>query len=710
MRKILYAFFLLLPANAVFSQTSGELLRLGDMAFDNGNYSQAAYFYEKILTGNSSSFKETVYPYELKNYSRPVGEEKKTGEKNDSLAFSPDSSIKSTEVTTDSARTRISVSGTSTEILYVMNRLAESFRLSYNYEKAEKWYAKLHGILSRDYPFTGYWYGDALLKNSKYDEAMDVFTEFAMEAGDNPEYMKKAEQGIKNCAFAAKAVSKPNKKISVGKADSTVNSAGSNFAASYGEGSSVFFTSSRAVTTSKEGISQMHCDIYELNLEENNPGQLSKLPAAINSPENEGSPALSPDKTKMFFTRWSASNKNECAIYVTRFLNGQWLTPKKLSEEVNRPDFKSMHPALSPDGTTLFFSSNRPGGKGKMDLWQCTMDEFDNVSEVVNLGKPINTAENEVTPFFHGESNTFYFSSDGHTGMGGLDIFQTAGDNNFSAPVENIGSPFNSNREDAYFIIDENQLSGFFSSDRDGCTDCTSGSCYSIYKFSGEPMKITMSGKVFNAETKKVIVNALVYFNEVHEKIEPVSAFTDENGFYSTTLRKDLEFYITAQKVKFFKDAVSKNTLGIEETTHLTHDFYLRPIPQGDIEIPGIEYDYDKATLRPRSKKILDTLVDFLTLNDNLIVEINSHTDERGNDDYNMSLSEARAKSCVDYLIEKGIAIERLVPKGYGESKPLFTHAKTEEQHQRNRRTAFRILSEDYRPVKKSEFLKRKEE
>lgn len=706
MRKIFHTLFLSLLAKAIFSQTSAELLRLGDMAFENGNYSSAAYFYEKILAGNSSNFKEIVYPYEIKNYSRSVIEETKPGEKNDSLANSPDSIIKSTEVKTDSARTRISISETRTEILYVINRLAESYRLSYNYEKAEIWYAKLYGILSRDYPLTGYWYGDALLKNSKYDEAMDIFTEFALDAEDNPDYLKKAEQGVKNSAFAVKAVSKFNKKISVEKADSTVNSTGSNFAAAYGDESAVFFTSSRSIITSKEGGTQMHCDIFRFNTDENNPG-IEKLPSAINSPDNEGSPVLSPDKTKMFFTRWSAINKNECAIYVTRFLNGQWLTPKKLSEEVNRPEFKSMHPALSPDGTTLFFSSNRPGGKGKMDLWQCTIDEFDNVSEVVNLGKPINTAENEMTPFFHAESDVFYFSSDGHTGMGGLDIFQTTPDNNFSAPVENLGYPFNSSRDDAYFIIDENQLSGFFSSDRDGCADCSSGSCYSIYKFSGEQMKITMSGKVFNAETKNIIPNALIYFNEVHEKIEPISAFTDENGLYSTTLRKDLEFYITAQKVKFFKDAASKNTLGIEETTHLTHDFYLKPIPQGDIEIPGIEYDYDKATLRPRSKKILDTLVDFLTLNDNLIVEINSHTDERGNDEYNMKLSEARAKSCVDYLIEKGIAIERLVAKGYGESKPLFVNAKTEEQHQRNRRTAFRILSEDYKPVKKSEYLKR---
>ena len=709
MKKKLFIILFFSSTLFSFSQSNAELLRLADIAYDNGNFASAAYFYEKILSGGSVAFSDMVFPYEMKSYSKPIDDSQKSGEKNDSLKINPDTSIKSAEIKTDTARTRITISETSTEILYVMNRVAESYRLSFNYEKAEFWYAKLNAVLSRDYPLTGYWYGDALLKNSKYDEAMDVFTEFALDAGEAPEFLKKAEQGVKNCSFAIKAKSKSNKKITAEKLDSTVNSIGSNFGVTYGEENSVFFSSSKNITTSKDGISQMQCDIYRANIEESNLTGINKLPASINSPNNEGAPVLSPDKTKLFFTRWSDDKKNqECAIYVSKFLNGQWLTPKKLSEEVNREGFKTMHAALSADGTNLFFSSNRPGGKGKMDLWQCTIDEMDNISDVVNLGKPINTAEDEVTPFFH-SFGAFYFSSDGHVGMGGLDIFETATDNNFSSPVENLGHPFNSGKDDAYFIVDENMQGGFFSSDRDGCADCNSGNCYSIYKFTGEQMKITMSGKIFDAATKKIIPNALVYFTETHEMIEPISAFTDENGFYSTTLHKNLEFYIIAQKVRYFKDATSKNTIGIEETTNLTHDFYLKQIPQGDIEIPGIEYDYDKATLRPRSKQILDTLSDFLKLNDNLIVEINSHTDERGNDDYNMKLSDARAKSCVDYLIENGIVKERLVFKGYGESKPLIVNAKTEEEHQHNRRTAFRILSEDYKPVKKSQFIKKDE-
>jgi outer membrane protein OmpA-like peptidoglycan-associated protein len=155
-----------------------------------------------------------------------------------------------------------------------------------------------------------------------------------------------------------------------------------------------------------------------------------------------------------------------------------------------------------------------------------------------------------------------------------------------------------------------------------------------------------------------------------------------------------MDLYLKAQKKSFFGDAGNITTLGLTETTHLEKDFFLSPIPQGDIVIPGIEYDLDKATLRPASKKILDDLADFLNLNNNLSVEINSHTDERGSDTYNMKLSQERAKSCVDYLIQKGIAPERLLAKGYGETKLLILHAQTEEEHQKNRRTAFRPIKE----------------
>jgi outer membrane protein OmpA-like peptidoglycan-associated protein len=216
-------------------------------------------------------------------------------------------------------------------------------------------------------------------------------------------------------------------------------------------------------------------------------------------------------------------------------------------------------------------------------------------------------------------------------------------------------------------------------------------------------LKFAIKGYVYNVETNEVISNALLTFKDVRGDNEPFYIITDSAGYYESELTLNQELYIKAQKNKFFGDATSISTVGLTDDSLFLHDFYLTPIPAGDITIPGIEYDYNKATLRPESMKILDDLAAFLELNDNLSVEISSHTDARGSDTYNQDLSQRRAKSCVDYLISKGISPDRLVATGYGEAKPLIaekeiaampTNEEKEAAHQKNRRTAFRPIKE----------------
>jgi outer membrane protein OmpA-like peptidoglycan-associated protein len=242
--------------------------------------------------------------------------------------------------------------------------------------------------------------------------------------------------------------------------------------------------------------------------------------------------------------------------------------------------------------------------------------------------------------------------------------------------------------------LERSQRQGFVSSDRQTCKDCKEGACLKIYSIEKDPLSFDLKGTVYDAKTNLAIANSMITLKDIHGVKEQFYLFTDSDGNYSTPLEEGVELYLKAQKNKYFGDAGNITTFGLTESAHLVKDFFLSPIPEGDIVIPGIEYDLDKATLRPESKKILDDLVDFLNLNNNLTVEINSHTDDRGSDKYNMRLSDDRAKSCVDYLISKGIAPQRLLPKGYGESKLLILNATTEEEHQKNRRTAFRILKE----------------
>ena len=231
-----------------------------------------------------------------------------------------------------------------------------------------------------------------------------------------------------------------------------------------------------------------------------------------------------------------------------------------------------------------------------------------------------------------------------------------------------------------------------------------------------------MSGYSYNKETDEILPNVKLTFKDVRGEREPFTINTNDKGYYEVELAYGQELFIRGQKINYFADATSVSTVSITQTTSIVRDFFLKPIPQKEIEIEGIEYDFNSANLRPASKEILDKLFDFLELNDNIKVEINSHTDARGSDIYNQDLSQRRAKSCVDYLVSKGIDPERLKPIGYGETQPnemygpdkkplldasgnpivlteayintLKTKKEREVLHQKNRRTAFKVTGQ----------------
>jgi outer membrane protein OmpA-like peptidoglycan-associated protein len=265
---------------------------------------------------------------------------------------------------------------------------------------------------------------------------------------------------------------------------------------------------------------------------------------------------------------------------------------------------------------------------------------------------------------------------------------------------KNLGQPINSSKDDAYLIMERTQSKGYFASDRE---DCAGGHCYDIYEFDNEPIEFDVTGVVFDAASNFPIQSALVTVKDVHGDQEPFFLITDEKGSYFSVLGPNMEYFFKAQKNKYFADAASIITKGKTETTHFVQDFFLNMIPGGDVVIEGIEYDLDKATLRPHSMEILDKIIEMLKLNANLNIELNAHTDTRGSDVHNMKLSQARAQSCLDYMVSKGIAKDRLIAKGYGETRPLVSDAEIEKlptkdekeaAHQKNRRTAFRVVSE----------------
>jgi len=669
-----------------YSQTKKEWLAWADAAFKTGDYNTAVYFYMQIVNPKKGENTDLPRPYETHPYSPP-----KKGNK-----YSQGTKM---------GKIEDEIANSSFRDQYVIHQIAECYRLSRNYIKAEEWFKKSVDAKSPEYLFDKFWYADAMMKNEKYKEAKDLFEE-VMVAADRKDTVifKQSKVKIAGCFMALDTKKQARKDMRVEEMDSIFNKGTASFAANYyGDQNIVQFSTARDGNTASNDISKIKtepkfiCDIYTAKKAEGKWGNLEKISGPVNSPDHDASGFLSTDQSNFYFTRWSVTNKNECYIYRTRLINDKWLAAEKLNEKINVEGYKTMHPFLNISGDVLYFSSNRPGGYGKMDIWCIQIDEEGlPVGDALNMGPLINTSQDETTPFLHNYTFTLYFSSDGHPGFGGLDVFKTTfnrDDNNWSRPL-NMGKPVNSSKDDAYFIFDRSQQGGFMSSDRNFCENCEGGSCMKIFQVTKEPNMFEITGTVYNAETDEVISSALITFKDIHGENEPFYLTTDADGKYYKELTEGMDLFIKAQKKKFFGDATNISTVGLTESETFIKDFFLSPIPEGEIVIPGIEYDYDKATLRPESMKILDQLAEFFELNSDISVEIRSHTDERGSDSYNLKLSEARAQSVVDYLISKGIAKERLVAKGCGETELLIKLAKTEEEHQRNRRTAFRPLKE----------------
>jgi len=725
----LVIFSVLLGSALSFSQSKKELLKYADESYKNENYVAAAYFYGKIVGSYASGAQDHVLPYEFSAWNKPLKVEKADTSALESDSTQTDSTkVNSTQAPKQEAATVDADSsdsdGSDSEgsiknnktYQYALYRLAESYRKSYNYENAEAIYEKCQALDTDAYPLKQFWYAMSLKSNMKYGVAQHEFNAFMKDNRGNKaldtldrNYLRWAYKEFAGCRMAVEFIKNPVKGIDIYRADSSINKGTSNFAAvydEYGDDNSILFTSARPESRSaKKGASAFpyYCDVFSSErIDSLSWSKPKNFGNPVNTVMHEGGVFVAQDQSKMFFTRWGDVGETKiCHIYLSKFFNGQWLQPQKLNENINMPGYKSMHPFLLSDGVTLFFSSDRPGGEGNMDLWYCTINEYGNAGSPRNMGNLINTPGDDSSPFYDEEARSLYFSSNGHVGMGGMDIYESFGEiENFYRP-ENLGYPINSSKDDLYFTLNSLQNHGFLTSDRTDCEDCEGSSCYSIYEIEYGPPKFTLSGHVYSKVNKKPIPNSLITLKDVNEMFEPFFIISDENGYYFTPLRREMIYYVKAQKVRYFADATDISTKGLEKSTDLIHDFYLPKIPIGEIEIKGIFYDYDKWDLRPESKSTLDSLVFFLNVNDNITIELSSHTDDRGQDDYNEKLSQKRAQSVVDYLVLKGIPLDRLTPVGYGEKKPIINKAQTEEEHQQNRRTAFEVLREDYIPARK---------
>ena len=322
----------------------------------------------------------------------------------------------------------------------------------------------------------------------------------------------------------------------------------------------------------------------------------------------------------------------------------------------------------------------------------------------------INTSGKDMYPYIF-ENNTLYFASDGHPGLGGMDLFESTWDGEKWSEPKNLKPPMNSSGDDfsigMYRDRKTKNIEGHFASNR---SDNPGKTDDNLFSFNLLPLEFTLSGTVYWVEKNEAVANAEVTLNIIEEESgEPLTVPTNEEGKYFYELEPEKDYTVKGNKEGFFASQVKEvSTVGYELSENFIRDLYIKKIPPSEIKLEGIYYGLDSFNLRKSSLTVLDSLYDILTQNPTLVIELASHTDCRATYDYNEELSQKRADTVVKYLTWKGIDRERMEPKGYGESKLVNDCACeggsgkgrscTEEEHQANRRTTFRVLRADYKP------------
>lgn len=581
---------------------------------------------------------------------------------------------------------------------YVYGQLAESYYNIFDTEAAERYYAK--ALETSEKPEMVYKYAQMLKANGKYAESNTQMDKFAtMRPADdrataykkNPDYLPKIlEQG---------------KKFNVQNAD--FNSTQSDFGGTL-QGDKLYITSGRNDSRKTYGWNdQPFLDIYTITKNADDTYQEAVLANnKINTRFHEGLVSFSSDGNTMYFSRESYFEKTyeKDSLSNTRFsqlylfkatkLGDDWDTIESLS--VNSQNYSVKNPAVSADGKTMYFASNKPGGYGDFDIYKADINEDGTLGEALNLGQKVNTEGQEMFPYVS-STNTLYFSSNGHLGLGGLDVFYTKEIDGKMAPIRNVGIPINSNADDFAFSIDEETGEGFVSSNREGGKG--SDDIYTFKKL--QPLcDVLITATVLDDKTRDPISGAaLSLYDDEGNKV--VSKTTNEQGIaeFIVECEKDTELEVVMEDFESKKVPV-KGTIDEENNVQISLDPIEKIIEPEQVVLAPIYFEFDKSNITAQGAFELDKLVQVMNKYPEMVINATSHTDSRGSESYNANLSERRAKTTVQYVISQGIDESRISGMGKGESEPKIDCSKgcTKEQHAENRRSEFLIVPNAEQP------------
>jgi outer membrane protein OmpA-like peptidoglycan-associated protein len=568
---------------------------------------------------------------------------------------------------------------------YVYRQLGDCYFNIYNTKEAAKWYAK--AIAQKQDSELYYRYAQMLKANGNYVESNKQMQKFAaLKPNDsrtkifneNPNYIPVLLDQQKS--FDIKSID--------------INSDKSDFGAIL-QDNTIYFTSARN-TKSKiySWTKEPFLDIYKANLNED--GTISNILQIkeLNSKYHDGSVSISQDGSTMYFTsdsfRENSFEKDKASklklgknnIFSAKFINGKW--DEITSLPFNSKDYSSGNPSISKDGKTLYFSSNRPGSVGGVDIWKVAISETGSYGSPENLGKSVNTEGNESFPFITSD-NVLYFSSDAKQGLGAMDVYKI--DLTTNSAAKNLGKPVNSEKDDFAFTINENKNIAFVASNRNGNDD--------IFKLI----------PICNYEVNAIVTNA----NSGAILAEAnVSILDDKNNIISSlksNSKGEVSYTVECEKaytIQAIKDGFESNSFAVTASKKkggsIKIDAALKPISEiiteKQVNLKPIFFEYNNSNITQQGAFELDKLVQIMKNNEKLFIFVKSHTDNRGSDEFNLLLSDKRVKATIQYVISNGIDPNRISGKGFGETEPKVDCKEncTEEAHEQNRRSEFLIV------------------
>ena len=586
-------------------------------------------------------------------------------------------------------------------------KLAQLNEQLFNYTEASKWYYELFEIQKGIYPKSEFKFAEIQMKMGRYDLALEHFISFSKtyQGDDKVLYKKLCKTNVKSCKKALST--EPNPEISVRKIPKFINSNYTDLAP-YTFKNKLYYSSIKVdsvITYTNQLDSAPTFQIYKSEQIKDEKFDTSQLfiPKIINKPYyHTSNGTFSPDGKKFFFTRCKKNSKGNtiCKIYCTEKKDSLWGEAIPLSSEINdkNNNFSSTHPMIMSylkrgkkrnTITKIIFASTMPGGQGGYDLWMAIIDKHLNISPPENLGRKINSPLNELTPFYSEDDENIYFSSNGHGGFGGLDVFKSPVKNGRTKNITLLDNPINTSWDDWYYTKMNNEI-GFIVSNREGAKNYYKTiRLDDIFLVKRKPKKYLTLFAYDTNETKEAIKGVTFKLKIANDTKSQAEQFETNKPFQ---IIPNKTYEIIAQKNGYFNKSILFSTSYETKYDTLQHEFKLQKIDTvNGIVIDNIYFDFNTDVLKPKSKQALNKLYKLLIVNPSLRIEIGAHTDAKGSESYNMKLSLKRAETVVNYLVEKGIGRDVLAAKGYGKSNPITN----DSESPKNRRIVFKVINEN---------------